>query len=264
VSPLAETQAAMRGAIVDKDAAAILPRLTGGDDPTYRLSIHQRHYEASLLRVLRGRFPAVEWLVGGPFMIAATTEFVRRHPPEKPCLAEYGADFPRFLVERPGSEPMPWLGAVGALEWEVGRVSVAVDAPAIGLDRFAEVGDTPLEALKLRLQPGLAYCHTDWPVDELVRLYVNDQAPERLAFDPAEVWLEVLGARGDFTINRLDKASYAFRQALAEGRPLAAAITAASGAEPTFDPGAALARLFADKLVTAITVLDQEATDDRS
>jgi hypothetical protein len=264
VSPLAETQAAMRGAVVDKDAAAILPRLTGGGDPTYRLSIHQRHYEASLLRVLRGRFPAIEWLIGGPFMIAATTDFVRAHPPLKPCLAEYGTDFPRFLAERPGAESMPWLAAAGALEWEVGRVSVAIDEPAIGLDRFAEVGDTPLEALRLRLQPGLAYMHAAWPVDELVRLYVSGKAPERLAFDPAAVWLEVLGARGDFTINRLDHASCAFRATLADGRPLAEAIGAASAAEPTFDPGAALARLFADKLVSEITVLDREATDDRN
>jgi len=264
VSPLAEIQAAVRGAIVDKDAAAILPRLTGGVDPTYRLSIHQRHYEASLLRVLRGRFPAVEWLVGGPFMIAATTEFVRRHPPLKPCLAEYGADFPRFLAERQGAEAMPWLGAVGEVEWQVGAVSVAVDEPTIGLDHFAAVGDTPLEALKLRLQPGLACVHAAWPVDELVRLYVSGQAPEQLAFDPAEVWLEVRGARGDFTINRLDKPTFAFRAAVAEGRPLATAIGAASAVEPTFDPGAALAGLFTDKLVTAITTLDQEAIDDRN
>ncbi len=262
--PLADTQAAIRGAIIDKDAAAILPRLTGGSDPTYRLSIHQRHYEASLLRVLRGRFPAVEWLVGGPFMIAAVSEFVRHHPPEKPCLAEYGADFPRFLAERPGSQAMPWLGAVGELEWHVGAVSVAVDEPAIGLDRFAAAGDVALEALSLRLQPGLAYLTAAWPVDELVGLYVGGQAPEQLAFDPAAVWLEVRGARGDFTINRLDKATHAFRAALADNRPLAAAIGAASAAEATFDPGAALARLFADKLVTAIATLDQETTDDRN
>ena len=261
--PLADTQAAIRGAVIDKDAAAILPRLTGGSDPTYRLSIHQRHYEASLLRVLRGRFPAIEWLVGGPFMIAAASAFVRQHPPMKPCLAEYGADFPRFLAGQPGSEQMPWLAAVGELEWRVGAVSVAVDAPAVGLGSFAEAGDVALEALRLRLQPGLAYMHAGWPVDELIGLYVSGNAPERLAFDPADVWLEVRGARGDFTINRLDNATWAFRSELADGRPLATAIGAASATGATFDPGAALAQLFADNLVTAITALDQEANDDR-
>ena len=264
MSPLAETQAAMAGAIVDKDAAAILPRLTGGGDPTYRLSIHQRHYEASLLRVLRGRFPAIEWLVGGPFTIAAAKEFVRCHPPLKPCLAEYGDRLPRFLAAQPGSRSMPWLGAVGDLEWHIGAVSVAVDEPFIGLDRFAAAGDVPLEALTLRLQPGLAYLDADWPVDELVGLYVGGKAPEQLAFDPANVWLEVGGARGAFTINRLDKATFAFRKALADRQSLAEALAAASATEATFDPGAALARLFADKLVTAITALDQETIDDRS
>jgi hypothetical protein len=264
VSPLAETQAAIRGAVVDKDVAAILPRLTGGVDPTYRLSIHQRHYEASLLRVLRGRFPAIEWLVGGPFMIAATSEFARRHPPQKPCLAEYGADFARFLAERPGNAAMPWLSSVAELEWHVGAASVAIDEPAIGLDRFAEVGNTPLDALTLRLQPGLAYIHAAWPVDKLVKLYVGGKAPEQLAFDPNAVWLEVHGARGNFVINRLDAPTHAFRAALAGGRSIAAAIGAAGTVAPTFDPGAALAQLFADGLVTAITAIDREVIDDRN
>ena len=159
---------------------------------------------------------------------------------------------------------MRWLKGVGDLEWHVGTVSVAVDEPAISLQHFADAGDVPLEALRLRLQPGLAYLHADWPVDELISLYVSGKAPEQLAFDPAEVWLEVRGARGDFTINRLDEATSAFRDALARERSLAEAIGTASAADAAFDPGAALARLFADKLVTATTALDREAIDDRN
>ncbi len=262
--PLADTQAAIRGAVVDKDAAAVLLRLAGGGDRRYRLSIHQRHYEGSLVKVVRGRFSALEWLTGSAFMTAAATDFVRRHPPRRPCLAEYGEDFPHFLAARAGSAAMPWLAAAGALEWHVGTVSVAIDEPALGLDDFARSATSDLDHIVMTLQPGLAYTSAEWPVDELIRLHVDGAAPERLAFDPENVWLEVRGARGNFLINRLDPGTHSFRAALAEGRPLATAIGAASAAEATFDPGAALARLFADKLVTAITALDQEAIDDRN
>ncbi len=57
-----------------------------------------------------------------------------------------------------------------------------------------------------------------WPVDELVKLYLSDAAPERFSLDPADIYLEIRGARGAFQINRLPPGAYAFRAALPTGR----------------------------------------------
>ena len=250
--PLADTQTAIREAIIDKRAAAILPRLVGGRDPTYRLSIHQRHYDASLVDVLHRRFPAIEWLVGSDFLVKAALDFVRRFPPIEPCLDEYGQDFPTFLAARRGTETTPWLAAVGALEWQLGEVAAAVDRPAVALDRLTAFEDIDLDRIVLVLQTGLAYVSAGWPVDELVKLHVGGNAPENLAFEPAAIWLEVGGSRGAFSIRRLDQPTYAFRRAIAAGQSIAAAIAAGNSADPVFDPGVALAGLFADGLVTSI------------
>ena len=141
--PLAEAQAALRDAIVAGRAGAALPLLTGGRDPTYRLSIHQRHYDQSIVDLLRKRFPALDWLVGEPFMTAAAIDFARAHPPRRPALGAYGEDFPAFLAARPGAEPMPWLAEVGALEWTLAEVAAAIEAPPAAITALAAFEDAP-------------------------------------------------------------------------------------------------------------------------
>ena len=85
--PLAEIQSRLRESVVAGDDAVVLPLLVGGQEPEKRLRIHRRHYEASLVTALLGKFPGTVWLVGSPFTIEAAREFVRRYPPRTPCIA---------------------------------------------------------------------------------------------------------------------------------------------------------------------------------
>lgn len=255
---LTETQAAFRDAVVKGDGAAAMTRLAGRGDVAYRLSIHQRHFEASLVTVLAGRYPTLEWLLGSAFLTAAAAAFARAHPPARPCMAEYGEAFPGFVAARPEVRSMPWLADVGALEWHLGAVAVEVSRPAVPLAAFAAFDNVDLEAVGIALQPGLRYLEAGWPVDALVKLRLAGDPPERLDFRPETVCLEIRGARGDFAIKRLAPAALAFRATLAAGCPLADALAAGSARAAAFDPGAALAALFAEGLVTGIANLEEE------
>ncbi len=258
--PLADTQSAFRDVIVaDAPPADVLAGLADVGDKAYRLSIHQRHYDASLVTVLRGRYPTLEWLLGSEFLGAAATLFARQFPPTRPCMAEYGADFPRFLATRSGTERMPWLAELGALERQVGAVSVAIEKPPLALDALTTFADIDPERISVTLQPGLAYVSAAWPVDELITLRLSGNAPEQLTFDRAPVLLEVRGARGAFRIQRLAEGAYAFRAALNDGAPLGVALEAAANRDPSFDPGAALAALFAENLVTTLDAPDEDS-----
>lgn len=249
---LAETQSAIRNAIVSGEAHAILARLTGGGDLRYRLSIHQRHFEASLVTTLRTRYPTLEWLVGGAFFVAAAAAFVRRYPPAVPCIAEYGEAFPDFLADGRGTRRMPWLAEAGRLEWLIGAVSVETSRFAIPLDALGAFDDVDPGDIGLTLQPGLRYLAGDWPVDELIRIRLSGTPPERLVFDRGRVRLQVRGARGEFGIDRLTDGDFAFRASLAAAMSLDASLAAGAAAAPDFDAGLALAELFAGGLVTAI------------
>ncbi|MDP2620444.1 MAG: DNA-binding domain-containing protein [Hyphomicrobiales bacterium] len=251
---LAETQARLSAAILKGDAAAVAPLLVGGRDPRARLVIHQRHYEASLVTALTTKFPATVWLIGDALFTVAARAFVRRHPPAAPCIAEYAEDFPGFIAAWPGADRAPYLGAVASADWLLGQAALAVDLPPLPIQALAGIEAEMLPDLELSLQMGLRYMHADWPVDELVKLHLDGNAPERYVLDPEEVWLEIRGVRGAFSLDRLAEPAYLFRRAVKSGSTIGAAAEAALAADPAFDAGAALGSLFADGLVTSVNL----------
>ncbi len=249
---LADIQSRLRDAVVTGQATAILPLLVGGQEAAKRLAIHRRHYETSLVTALLGKFPATAWLVGTPFLTAAARQFVREHSPSAPCIAEYGEMFPAFLVTRPRADGVPYLRSFAELEWHVGRVSIAVDRPAIRLEALAGLRGTALPDARLILQPGLRHFLAPWPVDELMTLYLNGDAPDHLSFEPAETPLEIRGARGEFAIRRLSAGDLIFRSRILEGWAIGDAAESAFEQDERFDPGRALRTLVDDELVTAV------------
>jgi hypothetical protein len=257
---LSDLQTRVRDAVVKlpaNEAVDLAALLTGGRDPCKRLAIHRRQYEASLVMALMEKFPAVTWLVGTSFMTEAARAFVHRHPPRAPCIAEYGANFPKFLDVGMGAERLPYLRSFAELEWCLSRAAIAVKMPPLAISAFAEHAET-LADLRLVLQPGLHYLAAAWPIDDLIRLYLDKTKPDRFVFEPLPVRLEIRGSRGEFQIVRLDAADFCIRSNLARGQPLGMASEAALEIDGAFDPGGALVALVVDRLVSAITSTDGE------
>jgi hypothetical protein len=188
VHTLADIQAGIRDALVDGNGAAVAPMLVGGSRPDQRLAIHQRHYVASLTRALVERFPATVWLVGSALVTHAATAFIREHPPSRPCIAEYGDAFPRYLGAHPAAESLPYLAQFAELEWHLGRLSLATDESA-----------------------NVHYVHLDWALDELIGFYLADTAPDHYALRQEDVWLRVRGLRGALQMTRLSGEEFASR-----------------------------------------------------
>jgi hypothetical protein len=160
----------------------------GGTQPEHRLAIHRRHYLASLTRALIERFPATVWLVGSELVTHVATSFVREHPPSRPCIAEYGEEFRRYLGAHPGAASLPYLAQFAELEWHLGRLALATEESA-----------------------NEQYLHLDWTLDELIGFYLTDTAPDKYALRQEDVWLEIRGLRGELRMNRLTGEEFARR-----------------------------------------------------
>jgi len=249
---LTEIQSRFRDAVVGSDVQQIAPWLAGGCYPEKRLAIHRRNYQTSLIDALLVKFPATEWLVGTPFLTDAATRFVHQHPPQAPCIAEYGATFPDFLLLCKGIESHPYLSEFAELEWHIGRVAIAVSQMPLSGEEFSAIGSEALPDTVLTLQPGLCYLRAAWPIDELMNLYLTETAPDHFYLSPADVWLEVRGARGEFQFTRLNAAEFIFRKSVLEGRSIGDAAERALDAEAGFDPAQALEALIAASLIIAI------------
>jgi hypothetical protein len=157
--------------------------------------------------------------------------FVREHPPKAPCIAEYGEGFPSFLSTCPGADRVPYLRGFAMLDWHLGHVAVAVDRPAVKVEEVWRVDVGVLLQARLTLQPGARYLQAPWPIDDLMKLYLTETAPDHWSIEPADVSLEIRGARGAFQITRLEPAGFAFRNAVQEGRSIADAVGRAIACE---------------------------------
>lgn len=256
---LSEVQARVREAITsDTTDAGFASLLTGGADAPQRLAIHRRHYEASLVRALLESFPATAWLAGSPLVTPAAQAFVRFAPPTRPCIAEYGGDFPRFLAPRDAGR-IPYLHDFAELEWHAGRVALAVDAPALAIEDFAAIDPEGLACSTLMVQDGVRYIDTRWPIDELLHFYLTDSAPEFFSVREAQVPLEVRGARGEFRMTRLRRGEFEFRRRIASGVSLGEAAESASQHDGDFEPGAAFTSIATERLVVAIVASGKRA-----
>lgn len=244
MQPLHELQSQIRNAIVSGESGSLGSVLLGGNDPLDRLAIHRRHYHASLAEALRTKFPATEWLVGSRFFGGAIAKYVVAEPPRAPCIAEYGITFPAFVADCEGAKHLPYVEDFSKLEWAVGQVAIAVERQALSLAQLKDCDPDRLLDSTVTMQPGLRYLASSWPVDDLLKIYLSDDRPDRYELVPVNVHLEIRGARGSFGFNRLDTADFAFRAHLCSGHCIESAANRAMECNTAFDPGKALAQLF--------------------
>jgi hypothetical protein len=254
---LADVQARVREVVTGSGPLAVVMPLVGGIEPAQRLEIHRRHYQSSLVTSLRERYPASAWLVGADVLTEAAHAFVRSNPPRRPCIAEYGEEFPTFLAQHGRLGALPYVQSFAELEWAVAQVSIAIDRPAVSWSQVAAMEPHALLASKVSLQPGIRYQRSEWPIDELMTMYLSESAPDTYALHSASRCLEVRGARGELRIDRLDAASFVFRQALLEGQPLGDAAETALDCDQAFDTGQALAALIAAEIVVDVLRADE-------
>lgn len=245
---LSETQALFRTAVVGEMPPAIRRLLRSPGEPSERMEIYRRHYREGFRRHLRGRYPTLEWLLGTARMIELADLTLARVPPRQPSLANYGEELIATAVQQ-GRDLPPYIADVARLDWTLGCLSVAITRTPLALETLQQLDPETLGDLRFTLQPGLSYVASGWPVDELIHLCHQSSAPEQLTFVPGETRLELRGARGRFTMQRLSAGTFAFRAALAGGETLANAAGTAMASATDFDFAASLATLFAEGLV---------------
>jgi len=201
------------------------------------------------------------WLVGSEFVKTAAQLFVRHCPPTRPCIAEYGEEFPAFMAAQPGARDVRYLGQFAALEWHLGRLSLAVDSPGPRPADLSAFDPAALSEARLALRPGHQLLAADWAIDELMTLYLTDKAPDQFVLQAKEVWLEFRGCRGELHMNRLTQADFVFRAALATGRTLGDAAVSALDVDSAFDPGRALLAVLDEGLVATIEARPKEGVE---
>lgn len=257
---LRELQSEFRHALledVDGEPASALGAeiLADGLSSEARLGIYRHHVLTTLTATLEGTYPVAARLVGDGFFAYAADSFVRRHPPDGPCLFEYGAGFADFLASFPPCRDLVYLADVARLEWAMNAALHADDAHALGLGSLGDMSAEAIATVTLRLHPSLTLLGSPWPVDLIWRANQPDaDAGATIDLRAGSVCLEVRRLGDDVVWRSLPAAEHAFRAALAAAEPLERASHWALAVDPGFDLVGAIHAVFDEGLVTGFDV----------
>ena len=245
---LLELQMGIRRAVLGGDPGEIVAAIHGdGLDPAARLGIYRNHAFATLGDALKATFPVVCRLVDERFFAYAAHEYLREHPPHARCLVEYGADFAEFLAHFEPCGTVPYLPDVARFEWALNIAATAGEATAMPPEELAAVPSEEAAYIALRLQPSFSYIASPWPIDMIWQANQRDEVTP-VDLDAGDTHLEIRRSGNVSVWRRLDAGTFAFRTALADGLVLAAAMEAATMADPAFDLSMALRHVFSESL----------------
>jgi hypothetical protein len=171
------------------------------------------------------------------------------------CLFEYGASFPEFLAAFPPCRELEYLPDVARLEWAMNAALHADDAAPIDAAALGAVPDADASRLVLRFEPSITLLQSPWPLDRLWKANQPAGDPDALVdLAAGGVQLEIRRRGDDVGWRALDPATFAFRRALADGRPLERAAHAALAVDHGFDLAAGLRDLLEEDAVAGWAV----------
>lgn len=220
----------------DPPAELVAEVLGDGLAPAARLSIYRHHVLATLTDALQTTFPVVARLVDERFFAYVADQYIRRHPPEGPCLFEYGASLADFLAAFPACQHLEYLPDVARLEWAINRALHADDAVALDPRWLAAVPPDEVGWLRFRLHPSVSLLESRWPLDRIWRANQPGADPEAtVSLDDGGVRLLVCRRDDSVVLRPLTSGDYRFREALAHGRDLEHAAWTAHASDTAFD-----------------------------
>jgi hypothetical protein len=173
---LADLQAAYRRYLLSGDSTRLASAIVADSfDPPERLNIYRNNFLIGLIEALKANFPVTLQLVGSDFFEQAARRFVLAHPPQRPCLFEYGGAFPGYLGDLPQLSALPYVADMARFEFA--RVA-AYNAPVeryIAADTLADLSPEQLQDLQIRRARHAQIVPVDAPV---VALWAAHQVPE--------------------------------------------------------------------------------------
>lgn len=217
MTALAELQRRFRAALLEGDESGIERDVRhDGLSAAKRLQIYRNNARLLLTEALKANFPATCRIADERFFAYAAAEFIRRHPPRQPRLAEYGSELPDFLAGFAPAAGLPWLADLARLEWTMLECQEAADAPALRPpDLEADAHSIP--QLRFERHPACRLLSSRWPVDRLRAFALSGGSEPPPAIGGEPVRLLVRRSPDGVSLRRLPESEFALLSGLFAG-----------------------------------------------
>ena len=185
-------------------------------------------YYARLVEVMEAEYPTLRQVLGAPAFAAACRQFVAKHPSRTRTLGSLSAGFPDFLARTlPRSNRSGLAVDIARIERAMEDVFDAPRAEPMTAAEFAALGSGDWDGVTLRVTPALKLLKLRYPANEFMNALRRGEQPR---VPRPRATFAIVFRRG-FQVMRRDQEPEQFRllQALAAGRPLAAAVRSSIG-----------------------------------
>jgi hypothetical protein len=242
---LLELQTGFLEAILDASPARVSDAIVAdGRQAARRLAVYANNSEAGYLAALRASFPAIHRLVGDDCFTQCAREFRRGNPSRCGDLHPAGAAFPSYWAARHAEDRFRYLGDVARLEWLYQESQTAGEHAALDVLRLAAVPADAYDDLLFHLHPSARLFASPFPAVAIWEANVgSDAEPQIIDLDRGGDRVLMVRSGNGVTFRPLGIGAYVFLEAIARGRPFAAAIADAADGDPGFDAAAALPAL---------------------
>ncbi|HEX6102718.1 MAG TPA: DNA-binding domain-containing protein [Alphaproteobacteria bacterium] len=225
MTALAELQRRFHAAVLEGREGSVASLIEGdGIAPDRRLQIHRNAARLLLIEALTANFPATCRMVGGEFFTHAAAEFIRRHPPRLPRLAEYGAELPDFLASFPPAATLPWLSDLARLEWAMLACQEAEEGLALTAADLEERAPETLPQLRFAPHPACRLLASPWPVDRIRSFALAPDGGFAPAMQGDPVRLLIRRTAAGVMLRRLGDADFTLLERLLAGFTLGEAL----------------------------------------
>jgi len=241
---LAERQRGFAAALLDP-GLSMPDGLIGpdGEPGVRRFAVYRNNVVVGLTGTLKDAFPAVHRIVGADFFRAMARAYVMVEPPRSPILLDYGAGFPDFIRQFEPAAVLPYLADVARIERAWTEAYHAPEASPIDPSAFSAIAPDQLPAIRLDLHPSLRVVRSQFPALTIWQMNVADGVPAPVDLASGNEDVLIVRPQADVEARSIPEGSPEFIQALADGKPLLAALGEALTASSRFDLSTNLADL---------------------
>jgi Putative DNA-binding domain len=150
-----------------------------------RLDIYANMYFFRLLDCLREDYPKVAAVLGGDRFHNLVTDYLLRHPSDRPDLRHLGRHLPGFVATHDLSAEYPYLSDLARLEWARADVFDAADAQPIGREELSRLPQDRAGEARLGLIPAFELLRFE---HDVVRVWrgLEEAGPEGQAMQPRD------------------------------------------------------------------------------
>jgi hypothetical protein len=187
------------------------------------LSVYAHHHQISLCAALAKTFSTVVLLIGEEAFRMLATRFVQSQPPDRPCLAEYGAAFGIYLDRETLVKSLPYLADMARLDWAINRATTAPDVAPLDTDMLGALTADQLAGLSLKAHPSLTLLRSTFPLLHIHRFAHGAENAETITLDVVDTRLVVWRQNGITKTTTVSPDAFEALDALVRGETLASA-----------------------------------------